>query len=133
MNEHIAIPFADGEVFPHFGHATQFKIYTVEADKVVSAEVCSTDGIGHEDLALWFLGHEVKVVLCGNIGPGAQGALVAAGILPLAGVTGSADAAVEQFIAGTLEVTAAPTCGGHTGGGCGGACSHCHHGSCGGH
>ena len=132
MNTHIAIPYADGEIFPHFGKSTQFKIYAIEDDKVVSADVRETGGIGHEDLGIWLLTQGVKAVVCGGIGPGALGALVAAGITPLAGVSGSADEAIEKLLAGTLQVAQSATCGGH-GGGCAGSCGHCHGGACGGH
>lgn len=127
MNAKIAIPFSEGQVFPHFGKASQFKLYTIENDQVTASEVLSTDGQGHEDLALWLVFQGVNAVLCGNIGPGAQGALVGAGIVPLAGVSGAADEAVRKLLDGTLETVQGATCGGH-GGGCGGNCGHCGHG-----
>lgn len=135
MNAKIAIPYSEGTVFQHFGRATQFKIYTIESGKVVSDEVVDTEGTGHEDLALWLVWHAVDAVLCGDVGPGMQGALAAAGIQFLAGVEGSADEAVEKLLAGTLVGQTTATCGGH-GGGCGGhggGCGgHCGHGGCGG-
>lgn len=128
MNAHIAIPYSDGQIFQHFGKTTQFKIYVIEEDAVVSSEVVDTDGTGHEDLALWLVWHAVNAVICGNVGPGMQGALAAAGIQFLAGVEGAADEAIEKLLAGTLVGETRATCGGH-GGGCGG---HCGHGGCGG-
>lgn len=130
MNVKIAIPFEDGAILPHFGKATKFKIYTVENDVVASSEVCDTDGVGHEDVALWLVVRGVNAVICSNIGPGALGALAAAGVDALAGVQGDADEAIEQLLAGTLEAVSTATCGGH-GGGCGGHCGgHCGHGGC---
>ena len=127
MNAIIAIPYSDGQVFPHFGKATSFRIYSVVDDKVDHAETLDTDGTSHEDVALWLVWHGVNAVLCDGIGPGAQGALYAAGIQTLAGVSGPADEVVERLLAGTLEAVSQPTCGGHGhGGGCGG------HGGCGG-
>lgn len=132
MNAHIAIPYLDGQVFPHFGKTTQFKIYRIEDDKVVSSEVVDTEGTGHEDLALWLVWHSVNAVICGNIGAGMQGALAAAGIQFLAGVEGSADETIEKLLVGTLVGETTANCGGHAGGGCGGHCGgHCGHG-CGG-
>ena len=132
MDAQIAIPYAEGRIFPHLGKSTQFKIYKIEKDRVVSSEVADTEGTGHEDLALWLVWHAVNGVICGNVGPGMQGALAGAGIAFLAGVEGSADEAVEKLIAGTLVGTSTATCGGHGhGGGCGGHCGHgcggCHH------
>ena len=43
----IAIPYENGQVFQHFGHSAQFKLYTVEEGHITSAEVVSTDGQGH--------------------------------------------------------------------------------------
>ena len=35
----IAVTYDNGEVFQHFGHTEQFKVYEVEAGKVVHMEV----------------------------------------------------------------------------------------------
>lgn len=130
MNAKIAIPVSDGEVFPHFGKASRFKIYTIEEDRVANAEVLEAGEKRHDDLALWLVFQGVNAVICDNIGPGAQGALVGAGIQPLAGVSGVADEVIAELLAGTLAAVATPTCGGH-----GGHCGHhggCHGGCCGG-
>ena len=133
MNARIAIPYSDGQVFQHFGQASQFKIYTIVDDKVTATEVADTDGAGHEALGLWLVQHEVNAVICGGIGPGAQGALMAAGILALAGVDGAADGAISRFLAGQLDAAQTATCNHHAHGGCGSHCgSHCGHGGCGG-
>ena len=47
----IAVTYQDGEIFQHFGHTQQFKVYQVEEGKVVSSEVVGTDGFGHGALA----------------------------------------------------------------------------------
>lgn len=130
MNAKIAIPYSDdGSVFQHFGKATQFKIYTIENDQLVASEVLGTDGKSHEDLALWLVFQGVNAVICGGIGPGAQGALVGAGIESLAGVEGNADEVMAKLLAGTLVSVQTTTCAGH-GGGCHGGCHGCHGGGC---
>ena len=53
----IAIPYENGQVFQHFGHSAQFKLYTVEEGRITSAEVVSTDGQGHGDAAAAIAGH----------------------------------------------------------------------------
>ena len=40
----IAATYDNGQVFQHFGHTEYFKVYEVEAGKVVSSEVVSTQG-----------------------------------------------------------------------------------------
>lgn len=137
MNATIAIPVKDGQVFPHFGKAERFKVYTIADDRVTTTVEFETEGAAHEELALKLVMHGVNAVLCGEIGPGAQGALMAAGVITLAGVEGDADAAVEQLIDGTLEALRnLANCSHHAHGGCGGHCGcgheggHCGHGGC---
>ena len=137
MNATIAVPVEGELIFQHFGKATKFKIYTIENDVVTESQVGDVEGSAHEEVALWLLTHGVNAVVCGNIGPGAQGALMAAGIIALAGVEGAADEAVAKLIDGTLEALQnLPNCGHHGHGGCGGHCGGhggCgHHGGCGG-
>ena len=76
----IAVTYDNGEVFQHFGHTEQFKVYEVEAGKVVNMEVVAANGAGHDALATFIAGLGVDVVLCGGIGDGANHALSEAGI-----------------------------------------------------
>ena len=62
----IAVTFENGQVFQHFGHTSQFKIYEVENDTVKSAEVVDTNGSGHGALAGFLAGQGVDVVICGG-------------------------------------------------------------------
>lgn len=128
----IAVTYADGEIFQHFGHTEQFKIYDVEDGRVVSSRVVDTNGSGHGALAGVLNALNVDVLICGGIGGGAQVALAAAGIRLYGGVSGSADEAVAAFVAGTLDFNPNVRCNhhdgrhgeGHTCGdhGCGGHC-----------
>ena len=43
----IAVTYENGQVFLHFGHTEQFKIYEAAEGKVVSARVVETGGSGH--------------------------------------------------------------------------------------
>ena len=47
----IAVTYENGQVFQHFGHTEQFKIYDVQDGKVVSSQVVDTAGSGHSALA----------------------------------------------------------------------------------
>ena len=40
----IAVTYDNGQIFQHFGHTEQFKVYTIEDGKVIMAEVIDTDG-----------------------------------------------------------------------------------------
>ena len=47
----IAVTYENGQVFQHFGHTEQFKLYEVEDGRVVSSQVVDTNGSGHGALA----------------------------------------------------------------------------------
>ncbi len=98
----IAVTYENGQVFQHFGHTAQFKLYDVEEGKIVSSQVMDTMGSGHGALAGLLSVMKVDVLICGGIGGGAQAALAQAGIKLFGGVKGNADAAVESFVAGNL-------------------------------
>ena len=103
----IAVTYDNGEVFQHFGHTEQFKIYEVEDGMVISSEVIGSDGAGHSALAALLDANAIDVLICGGIGGGAQAALEARGIELCAGASGSADAAVGAYLRGELENTGA--------------------------
>ena len=98
----VAVTYENGEIFQHFGHTEQFKLYDVEEGKIVSAQVVDSNGSGHGALAGVLSALHVDALICGGIGGGAQTALAAAGIKLYGGVTGSADAAAEALAAGRL-------------------------------
>ena len=98
----IAVTYEIGQVSQHFGHTAQFKIYQVEEGQVTSAQVVDTNGSGHGALAGFLKDQGVDTLLCGGSGGGAKTALAQAGIELYGGVSGSADQAVEDLLAGRL-------------------------------
>lgn len=140
-NMRIAVTYEDGNVFQHFGHTSQMKIYDVEDGKIVKEEVVDTAGNGHGALAGFLAGLKADMLICGGIGGGARMALDEAGIKLYPGVSGAADAAVEAFLAGNLDYDPDTQCAHHGHehgeGSCGhhhGEDGHCHeHGDCGHH
>ena len=129
----IAVTYENEEVFGHFGHTRQFKLYQVKDGKIISSEIIDTNGSGHGALAglLAMLGADV--LICGGIGGGAQAALAQAGIKLLGGVSGDADSAVRDYLSGKLEYNPDVQCNHHGHGEH--SCGH-HDGeehSCGGH
>ena len=124
----IAVPFANGEVFQHFGHTENFKLYEIEAGQIISSEIIGTNGSGHDALANFLANLSVNILLCGGIGDGAQAALTDAGIEICSGAQGDADAAVNAYLNGEL-VSEGVNCDHHhdhgdeDGCGCGGGCS----------
>ena len=98
----IAVTYENGQIFQHFGHTENFKIYDVLGKDIISSEVVSTNGSGHGALAGMLKEHNVAVLICGGIGGGAQAALAEAGIMLYGGVSGNADDAVKALLEGTL-------------------------------
>ena len=98
----IAVTHENGQIFQHFGHTEQFKVYTVENGKVTDTTVVDTNGQGHGALAGLLKTIGADAIICGGIGGGAQMALAEAGIKLFGGVSGSCDEAVEALLAGRL-------------------------------
>lgn len=124
----IAVTHDNGEVFQHFGHSEEFKVYEVEDGVVKSSEVIGSEGSGHGALAAMLDDKAIDVLICGGIGGGAQTALEERGIELCAGASGSADEAVEAYLRGELINTGANCdhhgedhdCSDHDCGSCGG-------------
>lgn len=106
----IAATYENGEVFQHFGHTAQFKLFDTENGKILFTQVVDTQGSGHGALAEFLRANGVEALICGGIGGGAQSALAEAGIKLYAGVRGSADAAVLALLAGKLNAAQGATC-----------------------
>ncbi|MCI9483606.1 MAG: dinitrogenase iron-molybdenum cofactor biosynthesis protein [Clostridiaceae bacterium] len=111
----IAVTFENEQVYQHFGHTSQFKLYEVADGKIVSSTILDTQGSGHGALAGFLKGAGADAVICGGIGAGAQAALAGAGIQLYGGVSGSCDDAVAALLAGTLAWSADATCTHHGG------------------
>lgn len=137
----IAVTYENGEIFQHFGHTKQFKIYEFdEGDKILNVELIDVNGSGHGALAGLLAEQGVDVLICGGIGGGAQMALKEAGIELFGGVVGGADSAVVAYLKRELaynpdvrcdhhdhEHGEGHDCGSHDhecGGHCGGSCGH---------
>ena len=109
----IAVTYENGQIFQHFGHTEQFKLYTVEDGKISDSQIVATNGSGHGALAGLLSALGADVLICGGIGGGAQMALAQAGIKLFGGVKGDADKAVESFAAGTLAYDPDAKCDHH--------------------
>lgn len=121
----VAVTYENGQIFQHFGHTKQFKVYDVADGRIAASEVVDTAGSGHGALAGVLSALHVDALICGGIGGGAQAALAAAGIKLYAGVSGDADKAAEAFAAGNLEYDPNAMCDHHG--------EHHHGGACGSH
>lgn len=99
----IAVTYESGNIFQHFGHTEQLKIYEVEDNKVKSEKIIDVNGSGHGALVDLLVDNGVNTLICGGIGGGARIGLEDANIKLYGGVSGNADGAVKSLISGTLE------------------------------
>lgn len=133
----IAVTYENGNIFQHFGHTKQFKVYDVEEGKIVRTDIIDTNGSGHGALAGILSALKADVLICGGIGGGAQTALAESGIKLYGGVSGNADEAVTALIAGNLDFDPDVHCEHHDhehGGETHSCGDHgCGHGHCGNH
>ena len=120
----VAVTYENGQIFQHFGHSENFKIYETEGKNIVRAEVIGADGAGHSALAAVLKDKGVEVLICGGIGNGAVTALSEAGIDVYSGADGEADAAVEAYLNGDLA-SAGVNCDHHHEHEEGHGCGHC--------
>ena len=109
----IAVTYENGQVFQHFGHCEQFKLYEVTDGSVTAAQVVSAAGSGHGALAGFLQSHGVDTLICGGIGAGARSALAEAGIQLYPGVAGGADESVNALLRGNLTFDTDTQCAHH--------------------
>lgn len=62
----IAVTYENGEVFQHFGHTEQFKLYEVSGGKLLHTQVVDTNGSGHGALAGLLAQLGVDTLICGR-------------------------------------------------------------------
>ncbi len=99
----IAVTYENGNVFQHFGHTKQFKLYEIENNQIKMEQIVDTNGQGHGALADFLKDKKVEILICGGIGGGAKSALNLAGIQIFGGVSGNAENAVKNYLAGKLN------------------------------
>ncbi len=109
----IAVTYENGQIFQHFGHTQEFKVYEIEDGKIKDRKIIGNGGAGHEALAELLSNGDIEILICGGIGPGAQAALAEYGIRVVPGVVGTADTAVEEFLSGQLKFSTEANCNHH--------------------
>ena len=109
----IAVTYENGNVYGHFGHTEQFKIYDVEGCEIIASRVIPTQGSGHGALAGFLRQNGVDTLICGGIGGGAKTALADAGIRLFPGCSGNADNAVDALLKGALSYNPDVECAHH--------------------
>lgn len=99
----IAITYENGEVFQHFGHTEQIKVYEIENGNIKSENILDTSASGHEKLVEFLTNNNIQALICGGIGEGAKNALISANIQLFGGVSGKADEVIKEYLSGNLK------------------------------
>lgn len=101
-NPRIAVPYDEGEVFQHFGRTPAFKVYEVYDKEVVASDLVDCEGAHHSAVVGVLASTGARTLICGGIGEGAYRRLCSMGIKVVSGITGTADAAVRDYLAGRI-------------------------------
>ncbi len=107
----------DAQIDPRFGRCAYLIIVdseTMQFEAIPNAAAGATGGAGIQ-AAQTIANKGAKLLITGNVGPNAFGALSAAGIEIVTGASGTVREAVEKFKRGEFNKTGAPTVGGHFG------------------
>ena len=107
----------EAQLDPRFGRCLYLVVVdseTMQFEAIPNMAAGATGGAGIQ-AAQVIADKGVKVVITGNVGPNAFGALSAAGIEIMTGASGTVKEVIEKFKKGQLGKTGAPTVGGHSG------------------
>ena len=107
----------DAQLDPRFGRCPYFVIVdseNMQFEAISNMASGATGGAGIQASQI-IANKGVKVVITGNVGPNAFGALSAAGIEIVTGAFGTVREVIDKFKRGELQRTGAPTVGGHFG------------------
>ncbi|MCR5461776.1 MAG: NifB/NifX family molybdenum-iron cluster-binding protein [bacterium] len=106
----IAVTYDKGNVFQHFGKTESFKIYEIENNKIIKSYIISNNGITHCALINYLKDNNIDALICGGLGYGAVSKLNELNIKLYAGVSGSADDAVNDLLNNRLDYDNSHTC-----------------------
>jgi predicted Fe-Mo cluster-binding NifX family protein len=107
----------EAQLDPRFGRCPYFVIVeseTMQFEAIANVASGAVGGAGIQ-AAQTIANKGAKVVITGNVGPNAFGALSATGIEIVTGASGTVKEVVDRYRSGKLQRTGAPTVGGHHG------------------
>lgn len=113
----VAISYQNGNLFEHFGHTEEFKIYTIINGNIIGTKMVDVrDGHGVEHLNT-LQNEGVNVIICNTIGPKPYALAQEMGFDIYAGIIGLAEDAISSYLNGTIKTDeSAIHC-----------CGQCHH------
>ena len=98
----VAIAQDGDEVSGHFGHCSEYAVFTIEDSKIIQKEILKNPGHEPGLLPALLARHQVTHVLAGGMGPRAVDLFCASNIEVFLGIAGPIDAVIEDFIAGKV-------------------------------
>ncbi len=103
MKQKIAIPTADGFLWPHFGKAPQVTFVTVEDGKVIETETLTAPEHAHGAMPRFMAAQGATDILCGGLGAGAVEVIRQLGLNLHAGAPAIAvEEVVKMYLDGTI-------------------------------
>lgn len=99
----IAVPVQNNLVSAHFGHAPEFKLFSVEGAEIIKEE--SLENPGHQPglLPKMLRDAGADVIISGGMGQKAIAIFEQNNIDVVCGASGNADVVVQDFLSGKLE------------------------------
>lgn len=104
----IAIATDGTNVAAHFGHCSSFTIVTVNDGQVVQKEVIANPGHRPGFLPGFLARLGICTIIAGGMGSSAIELFRGEGVQPITGVSSTVDAAIQDFLSGTLQDGAQP-------------------------
>ncbi|HHX38307.1 MAG TPA: dinitrogenase iron-molybdenum cofactor [Clostridiaceae bacterium] len=101
----IAVASDNGMVSGHFGHCEMFMLFDSEDGKITERESVVNPGHKPGFLPNFLNEKGIDVIISGGMGAGAITIFNEQNIEVITGATGSAEAAVEAYLAGDLKST----------------------------
>ncbi|MDO5549451.1 MAG: NifB/NifX family molybdenum-iron cluster-binding protein [Eubacteriales bacterium] len=122
----IAATYENGAIAAAFAQTTQFKLYTLEHDRITQMEVVDFTSSGADDRITFLQKQGVGILVCDKISSDALLLLNTMGIAVFPGAYGEADLQVGALVAGLLTPVTEEKPQGCDCTSCDGNCSACH-------
>ncbi len=98
----IALAVDNNMITEHFGHCEYFVVYDVENNEVQGSEIIKNPPHEKGYLPKFLSGHDINVVITGNIGQMAVNLMENMGIKCIRGVSGKLVDVINCYVDGTL-------------------------------
>jgi predicted Fe-Mo cluster-binding NifX family protein len=109
----IALPSCQNRIDEHFGHCESFTIFTIDESKKITSRETFVPPAGcgcNSGIAPTLAQMGVKLMLAGNMGPGAVNVLTDHGIQVVRGCSGDVEGVVESWLSGGLSDSGLTCC-----------------------